>query len=148
MEFLNWPALIVAAIVPTIVGYLWYGPLLGKQWLASTGKTEAYFRENANMPLNVGVSFVLSLVLAFALKILIEITHGAQYMHLSDEIEGSFHTFGHGALHGGIYAAFFIIPFFVINGLFELRGAKNYWLHIVYWLICCTLMGGIVDAWN
>ena len=147
MEDLNWLAIIAAAIIPTIIGALWYGPIMGKQWLASTGKTEDYFRENTNMPLNMALSFALSMVLAFALKVLIEITHGAQYMHLSDQIAGSHHTFGHGALHGVMYSAFFIVPFFVINGLFELRGAKNYWIHIVYWLICCALMGGVVDMW-
>jgi len=148
MDFLNWPALLVAAIVPTIIGALWYGPIMGKQWLATTGKTEEYFRENGNMPLNMAVSYALSMVLAFALKALIETTHGAQFMQHSDQITGSFHTFQHGALHGFMYSAFFILPFFIINGLFELRGAKNYWIHIIYWLICCTLMGGILDAWT
>ena len=147
MDFLNWPAIIVAAIVPTIIGALWYGPIFGKQWLASTGKTEEYFRENGNMPVNMAASFALSMVLAFAIKALIELTHGVQFQHLSDEIVGSFHTFKHGALHGLMFSAFFIFPFFIINGLFELRGAKNYWIHIGYWLICCTLMGGILDWW-
>ena len=128
----NWLALVGAAIVPSIIGFLWYGPIMGKQWIASTGNTAAYFEENSNMPLNMIISLLLSFVLAFAIKVLIFTSHGDHFKHLSDEIVGSHNTFGHGALHGGMFGAFFAIPFFVLNGLFELRGAKNYLIHIVY----------------
>ncbi len=144
----NWLALVGAAIIPSIIGFLWYGQIMAKPWLASTGKTEDYFRENSNMPMNMGISLLLSFVLAFALKVIIFTSHGDQFKHLSDEIVGSFNTFGHGAMHGATFGAFFAIPFFVINGLFELRGAKNYFIHIVYWIICCALMGGVVDTWG
>ena len=95
----------------------------------------------------MGVSLVLSIFLAWVIKIFIWATHGDMFMETCTEIVGSHNTFGHGMLHGAMYSAFWLIPFFVINGMFERRGPKNYWIHIVYWVICCAIMGGIVDAW-
>ena len=145
---LNWIAIIVAALVPTALGYLWYGPIMGKQWMATTGKTEEWYREQGNMPMIMGVSFVLSIVLAFAIKIFILTTHGDHIEGCDVEGLGSHNTFGHGLLHGAMYSAFWLIPVLVINGMFERRGPKNYWIHIVYWVLACGIMGGIVDAWN
>ncbi len=34
---LDWLAVVVGAVVFMVVGYVWYGPLLGKQWSAGTG---------------------------------------------------------------------------------------------------------------
>lgn len=149
MENLNWIAIVVAGLVPTALGALWYGPLLGKQWIASTGKTEEWYREHGNMPRIMAVSIILSILLAWVLKIFILTTHGDHLAECAAVMEniGSHNTFGHGMLHGAMYSAFWVIPFYVINGMFERRGPKNYWIHIAYWIIACAIMGGIVDAW-
>jgi hypothetical protein len=34
---LDWLAVVVGAVVFMVVGWLWYGPLFGKQWSAGTG---------------------------------------------------------------------------------------------------------------
>jgi len=148
MEDMNWIAMIVAGLVPTLIGYLWYGPIMGKQWISSTGKSEEWYAEQGGMPMIMGVSFVLSIFLAFVINIFILTTHGNHFMGECDTITGTHNTFGHGALHGAMYSAFWLIPFFVINGMFERRGPKNYWIHIVYWVISCAIMGGILDAWR
>lgn len=152
MEGLNWIAIVVAGLVPSVMGFLWYGPIMGKQWLASTGKTEEWYREQGNMPMIMGIAIVLAIVLAWTLKIFIVTTHGDHLMGCTDMAGvaaiGSHHTFGHGALHGAMYSAFWLIPIFVTNGMFERRGPKNYWINIVYWVITCAIMGGILDAWN
>ncbi len=143
MDFINWGALVVAALMPSVVGFLWYGQVFAKAWLESTGKPAEYFQET-NMAVVHGVSLVMSFILAFALKVFIETTHGG---HLGIEDIGSFHTFQHGLLHGAMYTAFFIVPTFMINGLFERRGMKNTWIHIGYWIVTGAVMGGILDAW-
>ena len=143
MDFINWIAIIVAALMPSVVGFLWYGKVFMKAWVESTGKPAEYFQE-ANMAVVHGVSLLMSIILSFALKVFIETTHGG---HLNCEGCGSFHTFQHGFLHGVMYTGFFIIPTFMINGLFERRGMKNTWIHIGYWLLTGGMMGGILDAW-
>lgn len=150
MEELNWIAIVVAGLIPTALGALWYGPLFGKQWLNSTGKPEEWYREQGGMGMIMAVSIFLSIVLAWTIKIFIVTTHGDHLVECIEVVEGigSHNTFGHGAFHGALYSAFWIIPVFVINGMFERRGPKNYWLHIGYWVLACAMMGGIVDVWN
>ncbi len=148
MAGLNWIAIVLAGLVPTVMGFLWYGPIMGQQWIASTGKTEEWYKEQGGMPVIIGISIVL----AWTLKIFILTTHGDHLMNCTDMAgvasAGSHNTFGHGALHGAMYSAFWLIPVLVINGMFERRGPKNYWIHIAYWVLTCVVMGGIVDAWN
>ncbi len=146
MDF-NWIAIIVAGLVPTFMGYLWYGPILGKQWMDSTGHDADWYESKGGMPMIIGTSIVLSIFLAAVIKMFIVTTHGDHLETCIDLIEGSHNTFGHGLLHGAMYSAMWIIPLFVTNGMFERRGPKNYWIHIVYWIISCAIMGGIVDAW-
>ena len=143
MDIINIPALIVAAIVPFLTGFLWYSLLLGKQWMASTGKTEEDLKER-NIGVIFGVSFLMNLILGFALKIFIETTHGG---HLACEGVGSYHTVSHGLFHGALYIGFFALPLFMVNGLFERRGQVNTWIHIGYWVLTGALMGAILDAW-
>ena len=138
----------VAALIPSVIGYLWYGPIMGKQWVASTGKTAEWYEEQGNMPRIMAISLLLSLLLSWVINVFILLTHGNQYMEGCENIAGTHGTFGHGALHGAMFAALWVIPLFVINGMFERRGPKNYWIHIVYWIICAGIMGGIVDAWR
>lgn len=145
MEF-NWLFIVLAGLIPTVIGYLWYGPVMGKQWIASTGKSEEWYQEQGNLPMIMGTSVVLSIFLAFVIKVFIFTTHGDHFGLSEDLIPGSHNTFGHGAMHGAMFMAMWIIPTSVINGMFERRGPKNYWIHIVYWVLCGTLMGGIVDT--
>lgn len=143
MDFINWPAILVAAIVPMIIGFLWYSLIFGKAWLESTGKPKEFYEEG-NMGVIYGVSYLMSIILAFAIKVFIETTHGG---HLGLEDFGSFHTVQHGLLHGAMYVGFFALPLFMINGLFERRGQKNTWIHIGYWIVTGAFMGGILDVW-
>ena len=141
MDFINWTAVIVTAFVPLVAGFVYYHPkVLGTAWMQSLGKTEEDF-DNSKMGLTFGISFVLAIVLSWFLKVLIETSHGVMY---GGE---SFHTFQHGALHGAMFLAFFCIPVFVTNGMFEQKSAKNYWINIGYWVIVGGIMGGILDAW-
>ena len=55
-----------------------------------------------------------------------------------------FRTFGHGALHGGTTAVFFVMPLIGVPSLFESRGWKYILIHSLYWMICLILMGGLL----
>ena len=35
---MNWIAIIVATAAAMVIGYLWYGPVFGKTWMALTGR--------------------------------------------------------------------------------------------------------------
>lgn len=56
---LNWWAILVATIAAFVLGYVWYGPVFGKAWLAALGKTEDEIQPS---PTPFVVSFVAALL--------------------------------------------------------------------------------------
>ena len=66
MEF-NYLAVFVAAIVPLIIGFIWYNPkTFGSVWMKHAEMTEQKM-QSANMLKIFGVTLILSFVLAFIL---------------------------------------------------------------------------------
>lgn len=53
---------ILAAIVPFVIGFFWYGPLFGKRWMKEVGLSKRDINRSS-MPKIFGISF-LSMVLA------------------------------------------------------------------------------------
>ena len=137
---INWIAVIVAALVPMILGYIWYVPLFGKQWQASLNFTDEDVK-SGNMGLIYGLSLVMALILAIALGPIIEGLH-------AHSAEGSFHTFKHGMLHGAMISFFVSIPVLVSNSLFQKNSLKNILINAAYWMLTMAIMGGIIDAWQ
>ena len=135
---MNWLSVFLAALVPMVMGFIYYHKaVLGKPWMEATGMTEEK-AASANMPVVLGISYVMSLILAF---FLVGFCNGAGQ-------EGEFDSFGHGAFHGAIIGIFIVLPVFVTNGLFEQHSWKLIIINSVYWIITIALMGGIVDAMN
>ena len=138
MENTNWLSLVLGALVPMIVGFIYYHKaVFGKAWMDSIGMTEEKAKQ-ANMGLTFGISLVMAFILSFFLL----------GFNNSPGQEGQFDTFGHGAFHGAILAVFIVIPVFITNGLFEQKSWKNIFINIFYWVITLALIGGIVDVMN
>ena len=138
MENTNWISLVIATLIPLVVGFIYYNKnLFGKAWMHSLGKTEEDL-EKGNKALIFGLSIVLSFLLAF---FLLNFNNGPGQ-------EGEFDTFGHGAFHGFFIAFVVGMPIMVINGLFELKKFKNLLINVIYWIISLALMGGVLDVMN
>ncbi len=151
----------IVALIPLLVGFLWYGKMMfGNKWMNINGFTEDDL-QGGNMPVIFGVSYIFSVMVAFALSGLVIHQNGiAQSMmpdlmqsgseaqqlftQLMTEYGGRFRTFGHGALHGVVGAIFFVLPIIGINALFERRGWTYTFIHTGYWVVCLALMGGIL----
>ena len=58
---INWLAVLVAALVPTLIGFLWYSLLFEKAWMKASGMTEEKIK-GGNMPVIFGVSLLLSVM--------------------------------------------------------------------------------------
>ena len=84
-----------------------------------------------------GISFLFSLIAAFFLYEFV-------WHHESPE----FHTFKHGAFHGGILSLFVILPALGTNALYEQRSWKYILINVGYWLVSFVLMGGILNIWR
>ncbi|MCC6725000.1 MAG: DUF1761 domain-containing protein [Saprospiraceae bacterium] len=168
---INYLALIVAALVPMALGFIYYNPkVVGNAWMEAAGVTEEKMK-GANMALIFGLSFVFSLMMAFVMNIvayhdgfvfgaMFYALNGAAQPEAGSELAKWFeyyqtnlaesnHTFKHGAFHGLLIAGLFIaLPVIGTNALFERKSFKYILINGVYWLICFALMGGIVAAWH
>jgi len=60
-------AVLVAGLVPMVVGAVWYGPLFGKKWLEMMGKTEEEIKADFNPLKAYGISFIMALVMGYVL---------------------------------------------------------------------------------
>lgn len=67
MHDVNYLAVLVAGLIPMIVGALWYGPIFGKRWLELMETTEEEIAAGFNPLKTYGVSFLLALVTAWVL---------------------------------------------------------------------------------
>ena len=80
MHDVNWLAVLVAGIVPLVIGFLWYGPIFGKQWLALMETTAEEIQKDFNPLKTHGGSFVLSLITAYVLAQLLAVMGGSGAM--------------------------------------------------------------------
>ena len=163
----NFLILLLAALVPMIMGFIWYNPkVLGTAWMNASGVTQDKMK-GANMGVIFGVSFVLSFFLAFGLQFIVIHQWGAQsslmidksFMDPSSELGSyfanymtkyghTFHTFKHGALHGTMTGILIALPILGTNTLFERKGFKYIMINVGYWTITMALMGGIICAYS
>lgn len=150
--------------MPMIIGFIWYNPkLLGEVW-AREARVSEEMMKSSNIPMVYGISFLLSVMLAFSLAPVVIHQLGVMSMlegamrptspnheeakATFDQLMATYGTahrhFGHGALHGAIAAIFLVFPILGTNALFERKSWKYIWLNVGYWTITLAIMGGIV----
>lgn len=69
MQFggINFYAIVLAAVVSFMFGWLWYGVLFPRQWLAALGKTEEEMKAEGRSPLPFAIAFIAQLIMAWVL---------------------------------------------------------------------------------
>lgn len=161
----NFLAVAVAAIVPMILGAIWYGPLFKNVWMKEMNFTEESMK-GANMPLIFGVSYILSFLLAFALQMIVIHQWGifstlagepgfnektgeayTKFTNMMNSYGDRFRTFKHGTLHGMLTGLFIVMPIIAIKALFERKSFKYIAINAGYWIITLAIMGGIICQW-
>lgn len=66
----NYLAMIFAALIPLIIGFLWYHPkVFGRVWMIQTGMTNESGK-SMNMPVVFGMTFVAGLILCVAMNLI------------------------------------------------------------------------------
>ncbi|MGC1472844.1 MAG: DUF1761 domain-containing protein [Psychroserpens sp.] len=154
----NFLAIIVAAIVPVVLGFIWYNPkVFGAAWMRAAEMTEAKIK-SGNIAIIFGVSLVLSLILSFFTIFLV--VHesgvygmtegqmdGATTQAFLEEWAGRYRSYKHGAMHGGMAGVMFALPVIGINALFERKSWKYILINAGYWVITLAIMGSIISGW-
>lgn len=134
LSSINVWAVLVAALSAFIVGWLWYGPLFGKQWMKLNGFTEEMLREGGgmSMPLIMIINYIATALAAFAIA-----------MFIGSEAD----------MHFGIFAGFMIALFWIgtsrLNDvLYERKPFKLYLINVGYYLVIYIIMGAVLGAWH
>lgn len=164
----NFYAILVAALVPMVMGFIWYNPkLMGNAWMRECGLNEEKLK-TANMAVIFGLSFLFSLMLAFIMQMLVihQFHLGSIFANHTEEMKdpnsairvllknimdnygSEFRTFKHGAFHGFLSALFIVLPVMATNAMFERKSWKYIWINWGYWAISFMIMGGIISAWE
>ena len=146
MPELNFIAIAVAALVPNILGALYYGPILGNKWLASLNFSKTDL-EGRNEALIYGTALALSFVVSFFIKFIVASLH-KDIDGNGELVFASFKTFSHGALHGIGLAIGLVVPVVICLGLFQKSKRSNILINSIFWILCFAIMGGILDVWN
>jgi hypothetical protein len=162
----NWYVAFIAALIPILIGFIWYNPrVFGKAWLKSI-KSTADEMKGGKMWLVFSLTYLLGLMLSFAIMpIVIHQMHmlsvfandptisdpnSASSLYVKnffDTYGSHFRTFKHGAFHGTLTSLLFVLPVIGIIALFEKRGFKYVAIHTGYWLVTLALMGGVICQW-
>jgi len=143
---INILAILVAALIPNILGALYYGPLFGKSWLQSMNKTPEEMKHK-NEAVVYTTALVMGFIVSFFMNFVMQFVH-KDVNEAGELIIASHNTFGHGALHGAMIAVAFVMPVIVSLGLFHKSGAKNILLNVGFWILSFAMMGGILDVWQ
>lgn len=157
---LNFLAILVAAVVPIILGFFWYNP----KTFGIARAREAEMTEEKMKKGNVAIIFLVSYILAFLLAFFVQMLtihqFGALGMVGGDpsiaqpsfdafmaDYGNAFRTYKHGALHGLLAGLFMFLPVIAINAMFERKSWKYILINGLYWTVCLTIMGAIVCGW-
>ncbi len=128
----NWIAVVLAALGGFVVGGLWYGPIMGKQWMGAVGLSEEQIKEG-NMGAIYGGAFVFSLLASWTLAH----TFASYGTELSFSVK-VLTAFG--------IALGFIVPAIGTNYLFSQKSKALFFIDAGYWLLFYIAMGA-VHAW-
>ncbi|MBX2814943.1 MAG: DUF1761 domain-containing protein [Saprospiraceae bacterium] len=161
---MNFWCFFVAALIPLILGALWYNPVFGfgKAWIKSTGLLESELRQG-NMALVFILVYVFGLFISEGLfpfvvhqaSLTSLLTAHPEYGQDGSALIQSFtdfatayksvdRSFSHGALHGSIVGLTLALPILGINALFERKSWKYIGIHAGYWILTLALMGGVI----
>ncbi len=163
MEQPNFWILPVAAIIPLVLGFIWYNPkVFGNAWMKAAEISEERAK-SGNMLKIFGLTYLFSLFAAYILSSLsvhqaslfglflgdpaLEVANSEVNKFLSDFMAtyGDRHrSFGHGVIHGLESGLFLGLPLIGFNTLFERRPMKYMWIHVGFWMLCFALMGGTI----
>lgn len=164
---INFAAILVSSIIPLLIGFIWYNSkTLGNTWMKEANVNQEKLK-SGNMILIFGLSFFFSLLLAFFTQSLVihqfhigaaffdyqeqikdvNTAEGAIFKQVMDLVGTNHRTFKHGALHGFLSGLFVVTPIISTNAMFERKSFKYVAINAGYWIICLTIMGGIVSAW-
>lgn len=163
MPKINFYIFFITAAFPIILGAIYYNPkVLGRAWLQTAGLTEENVK-GVNMVKTLLLSYLFGLFLSYII-FLFAVHQSSIYqlflgeedlmktgsemnnfvMSFMDQYGDRHRTFGHGVIHGIELCVLTGFPLIGISALHEGRSMKYVWIHLIFWIICGALIGGVI----
>lgn len=162
MDQVNWFIIPISALIPLVLGYVWYHPsVMGTRLANATGTPIA----DISPPKSIGriaLIYLFSLLLSYIITAIS--VHqfaifqlffmepslaeaGSEFSTFTAEFlekYGNRHrSFSHGVIHGAEVAIYCSLSFIGTSALFMGKPFKSTLVHIGFWFICCSLIGGL-----
>lgn len=132
-EYINIPAVVVAAVLPFVLGGLWYSPVMfGNAWMRENNLTEEDL-EKGNKAKIFGLSFFFFLLMSANL---------AGFLATPDT------NLSFGMLAGFLAGFGWVALSLAVIGLFERRSWKYMLINGGYLVVAFVLMGIVLGAWR
>jgi len=134
---LNYLAVIVVTIVGFLIGWLWYGVVFGKAWMAEMKITpEMVEAEKAKGGMGACMmqGFALTLIGTFGLAAVIAHMNAPNWKH--------------GAAQGLFVGVFIVAARMVNGGVWEKRSWKLQAINAAHEVVLFTVQGAIFGAWR
>lgn len=145
---INYLAVLVAGIVIFVLGGLWYSPVLFmKRWIALQGRTEEQMRAqaaSANMPVLYASAFITSLLIAWALALIL--AHISRDPGMAEPGGGV--SVAHGAIIGFVAWLGFAASTSYATAIFSGKPKQLWFIDSAYNLVSFVLAGIILAAWR
>ena len=133
---INYVAILAAAIASFMLGWVWYGMLFQKQWMAALGKTPEECKDQA-MPVGLmAITFLSLVVMALILA------------GVMGHLGATGFTMKNGVLTGALCWLGFVITTMLVNNGFQ--GSKTP-LTVIdggHWLAVLVVQGAILGLWG
>lgn len=135
----NYLAVLVAAVAAMVLGFLWYGPMFGKQWIAYMGWTDADMAaaKAKGMSKSYALMTISTLVMSYVLAH--AVLFGTTYTQ----------TFG---VVGGLMAGFwywlgFVAPVTLGDIIWNGKPWGFWFITAGYYLVSIVMMSVILAVW-
>lgn len=132
---INYLAVLSAAISNMIIGFLWYGPLFGKQLMDLMGFTPKSMKSMKVTPKQaIAGGFVSAVIMSYVMA------HFVGYVQASSIMDG---------LQVGFWLWLgFVATVMIGKVLWEGKPFKLFAINSGYWLVAMIVMGGILAVWR
>lgn len=133
---INWIAVFASAVIAMVSGFLWYGPLFGKQWMKLMGFTKSDMEKAKakGMGKSYGMMLVSAVVMSYVLAIFVSMSDASS------------------AVEGAIIAFWtwlgFVATVSLSSVLWENKSYSLYYLNVGYYLVSLVLMGALLATWR
>ena len=135
MYAMNLWAVLVSAVLAFGIGSIWYGPLFGKALQKEVGLSDEKI-QSGNMIKIFGISFILTLIMAFGMAFLFH------------KVEDAKVTWLVGLTHGLYIGVAFVVTSMGVNYQYEGKSLKLWAINSGYQVLFLMLMGAILGAWH